>query len=70
MYIILLTVISSSAFNVAIYVVVFTTPFECDNSTPLIPFACYSNVIYMPCEWLNVKQEFECHANRMGEMLS
>ena len=58
---------SSSAFNVAIYVVVFTTPFEWDNSNFSV---CHSNVNYMPCECLNVKWEFECHANESRETFS
>ena len=49
LHILLLTLISSSAFNVAIHVAVFTTPFEW-NSFQLIPLACHSNVMYMPCE--------------------
>ena len=39
-----------------IYVAVFTVlrmgQFE---FFPLMPSACHSNVMYMPCEWLNVK---------------
>ena len=49
LHILLLTLISSSAFNVAIHIAVFTTPFEW-NSFQLIPLACHSNVMYMPCE--------------------
>ena len=53
--ILFLTLISSSAFNVSIYVAVFTTPFEWNKfeCLQLIPLACHSNV--MPCESLNFK---------------
>ena len=40
---ILLTVISSSAFNIAIYVAVFTTPFQWDNSN--VFGLCHSHAI-------------------------
>ena len=36
---------------------------------PAYAFACHFNVMYMPCEWLNVKYEFECHANGLRETL-
>ena len=55
--ILLLTLISSSAFNVTIYVAVFTTPFEWDNSNFFR--LCRSHAILtsftLPREWLNVK---------------
>ena len=36
------------------YVAVFTTN-DTIRMFPAYVFACYPNVIYMPCEWLNVK---------------
>ena len=49
---ILLTVISLSAFNVAIYVAVFTTPFQWDNSNFF--GLCYLHAILT---------SFKCHRN-------
>ena len=50
--ILLLTLIALSAFNVGIYVAVFTTPFEWDNSSFFR--LCRSHAILM---------SFTCHAN-------
>ena len=50
--ILLLILISWSAFNVAIYVAVFTTTFEWDNSN--FPRLCRSHAI---------RTSFTCHAN-------
>ena len=56
--ILLLTLISSSTFNVAIYVAGFTTPFELGNSN--FPRLCRSYVILTL---------FTCHANGLRETL-
>ena len=50
--ILLLTLISSSAFNVAIYVAVLTTPFEWDNLN--VSRLCCLHAILTSCT---------CHAN-------
>ena len=54
---ILLTLISLSALNLAIYVAVFYNTFQMEQLEcfQLILLACHCNVMYMPCEWLNVK---------------
>ena len=49
---ILLTVISSSAFNVAIYVAVFATPFQWDNSN-----------FFGLCHLHAILTSFKCHRN-------
>ena len=52
-----LTLISSSALICSNLCSSFYNTFRMGEFefSPLAPFACHSNVIFMPCEWLNVK---------------
>ena len=34
-----------------------------------LPLVCHSNAMHMPCEWLNIRHEFECHTNGLRETL-
>ena len=36
---------------------------------PVIPLTCHSNAMYMSCEWLNIKKEFQSHTNGLRETL-
>ena len=71
MNILLLTLISSSAFNVTIYLEVFATPFEWGNSNFFR--LCHSHVIQLH---LHAMRMVKCHirvwmhANRLRETLS